>query len=476
MAGSVVNAFIDFCEKNAERIPAAFQLIVDRLSEFGDLLAPVVMIGSKRNREFYLDGILALAVSADIDVRRQAIMGLGHIAWEGADFSDNRTREVLAKTIKDGKDDRVLAAAIRATFALIRSDKEHRLELHSLVIQAMQQGARYSLHAGAQQVMFDIDSLDDDFLYLALEQLERVAPTDTGTIDHIDYGLTKLFDSNRSDIGLVFLERLLPIYQSDADLFDSTISRIRQDALLCERAITRWFVSGNRALCEAAVALVGSCYPEVPPLSIDSAELPIRDREHLLFLARKVIGYLFIYPGTVVGLIVSIMRCTEDQEILDEFSRLLFESLLINYPGRTRECLEIYESQEAGRVKAAISQALSYLSDYRSGIEETPELAALHVSQSHREIRHRYESESMAKSMRAAEKKSTFFNLVSRSILLYGRKSINYVYTSPGEKPHRQETPLVTHSFSSEYPGMEVFDPYDLHYMINVFCLEKAPG
>ena len=81
-------------------------------------------------------------------------------------------------------------------------------------------------------------------------------------------------------------------------------------------------------------------------------------------------------------------------------------------------------------------------------------------------------SESMAESMRAAEKKSVFFGLFSRSTLLYGRKSINYIRTGAGQ-PKRMELPLTSHSVKMEFPRMHNLDPDGVDYMVRVFRLER---
>jgi len=78
----------------------------------------------------------------------------------------------------------------------------------------------------------------------------------------------------------------------------------------------------------------------------------------------------------------------------------------------------------------------------------------------------------MAKSMRAAEKKSIFSSLFATSTLLYGNKSINYTYTGTGE-PHRMETLLSSHSISMEFPRMDNIDPHKINYMLRVFQLEQ---
>ena len=78
----------------------------------------------------------------------------------------------------------------------------------------------------------------------------------------------------------------------------------------------------------------------------------------------------------------------------------------------------------------------------------------------------------MSESFKEAEKKSVILSLVSKSVLLYGRKSINYVYGSDG-KSNRMEIPLHSHGTEMEIPQLENIDPFGLEYMIRIFRAEQ---
>ena len=57
-------------------------------------------------------------------------------------------------------------------------------------------------------------------------------------------------------------------------------------------------------------------------------------------------------------------------------------------------------------------------------------------------------------------------------VLLYGRRSINYVYGADGE-PTRTEIPLKGHSVEMEFPRAERLDPFGLDYTLRVFRAEQ---
>lgn len=74
--------------------------------------------------------------------------------------------------------------------------------------------------------------------------------------------------------------------------------------------------------------------------------------------------------------------------------------------------------------------------------------------------------------MQEAEKHSVFFPFASKSTLLYGRKSINYIH-GDGGLPRRMEMPLTSYSVKTESPRMKHLDEHDLNYMLRVFRAES---
>ena len=207
-------------------------------------------------------------------------------------------------------------------------------------------------------------------------------------------------------------------------------------------------------------------------IEVDSAELKPLDLTHVMFMARKAIGYFFMKPVTAAGVVISLMRLAPSDEVLHQLGELLLNPLLMNYTGRMREYVANQAGRESGKVKETIDKALASIEKYLQDLRGVPSLPALHPSQSQRESYRRYMSESMAESMRAAEKKSVFYGLFSRSTLLYGRRSINYIRTGDGQ-PKRMELPLTSHSVKMELPRIHNLDPDGVDYMVRVFRLER---
>lgn len=197
------------------------------------------------------------------------------------------------------------------------------------------------------------------------------------------------------------------------------------------------------------------------------------DVTHILFVAKKAIGYfLLTQPTCAADILISLMRQATDEETLEELGQLLFDPLLLNFTGKAREHVEQQSKLASGKVKETIDKALKSIDDYLDDLHSVGTLTALHPSQAQREAHHRYFSDLMSDSYKVAESQSFILNLFSKTILLYGRKSINYMYNQDGQS-QRMEIPLQSHGTSWEVPRMENIDPLGLDYMLRIFRNER---
>lgn len=474
MAGSILSGYIDFCVKDVERPREALKLIEADFNTLGDMLAATVAAGSQFDSAYYLAELLRLTNHPDIEFRRHAVFSMARIQWQKGSNVPDSAVVAMGRIVEKETDDHLLATAIKSAFALLGHDKTHEERLIGHICEALKKGGKNSLHAASELIMFNTQELPATLLQLLIEHLKRVDSESIGTLDNIDYGIARLLDLENAELGLDFLEHLLLAHDESVgvNIFDSSVAKICQNAKLLNKVATRWFMRGDRALCEAVCEAASTHFRNGPRIEIDVSELRSCDYVYIVFIARKAIGYFFMQPVTAASMVISLMHHVSDDETLAALGKLLFDPLLMNYPGSTRDYVKEQANQESGKVKQAIDSALASIEHYLEVLRSVPKLPALHVSQSQRESYRRHTSEAMAKSMKAAEKKSFFSSLFATSTLLYGNKSINYIYTGTGE-PHRMETPLSSHSVSMEFPRMDDVDPYGLNYMLRVFQLEQ---
>lgn len=473
-AGTIFNSYIEFCAKDAARPREALKLIEANPDALADMLAATVAAGSQLDNPYYLAELLRLNRHPDIEVRRRTVFAVARIQWpKGASVPDIAIT-ALEETVAEETDDRTLGSAIKSAFALFEQDKTLVDRILALIGAALAKGDEYTLHAASELLWLNTKELPAVLLRLLLMNLKRVKPGNIGTLNNVDLGIAHLLKRDDPEEGLRFLEELLTAHEGrlKVEILDSAASAIRESSPLMGKVLTRWFLRGERVQCEAVREIAGTHLGDDFRIEIDASELKPADYVHVLFVARKAIGYFFMQPVTAASVVISLLRHAPDDETLEALGDLLFDPLLLNYPGGTRDYVEEQMGCESGKTKETIENALGAIEQYLQVLRAVPELPALYAGQAQRESYRRHMSESMAKSMKAAEKKSIFLNLFARSTLLYGNKSINYIYAGGGE-PRRMEIPLVKHGVSMELPRMDNIDPYGLDYMLRIFRQER---
>ena len=371
-------------------------------------------------------------------------------------------------------DDQLLGNLIRSAFSLYQQDKSLEERVINLINRALPSDGESALHAASELFGTNFNELPEALLDVLLNHLRSVRPQNKGTLNNIDYGLVNLIKLEDPTKGIEFLEALLRANPNDVqmDIFDSVILELYKNSTLLNKLLTRWFLRGDRVFCEGIHAIVNKIHDHDMLLKIDPSELVSVDMVHIVFLARKAIGYLFFKPVSAASVVVSLMHHTNDDETLQQLDTLIFDPLLLNFPGKVRDFLIQQAKSESGKAKTTIEAALKRFEEYIDDFKSTGTIPELHPSQAQRDAYRRHFSRLMQESFKEAEKKSVFASLFSKSVLLYGRKSINYVY-GPDGKSNRMEIPLQSYGTQIEFPQYQTIDPFGLDYMLRIFRVEK---
>jgi hypothetical protein len=344
-----------------------------------------------------------------------------------------------------------------------------------MIAEALSKGGDFAVHAASQLFGFHAEELPTSILNVLLPFLLEVKPENKGTIDNIDYGLSHMLRRGDFEETMSFLEEMLIAHRKvlSLDAFDSVASQLLKDPSLIATILTRWFLRGDAALCEGICALIGPSYGRNIHLEVDPSELNPLDKVRIIFVARKAIGYLFVFPVSAASVIISLMRQSQEDDVLAELASHLFDPLLLNYTGETREYVEKCAADEPqGKVKEHINAALKELHDYLESLRSIGDILELHPSEAQRSAYNRRFSRQMSRSLKEAEEQSVFLNLVTRMVLLYGRRSISYVYGAGGEQT-RTEIPLKSHSVEMEFPRADRLDPFGLEHTLRIFRAER---
>ena len=475
LAGRIFDSYIAYCEKDPARPLEAMKIIEGEHDQFADALPSTIVAGSRIDNQYYLSEALRLSRHPVKVLRRRAVLSLANIEWPKEAKVPKEALSGLEESATED-DDQILASVIKSAFALYQQDKTTEARVTALIDNALSRGDECALHAGAE-IFVETEEIPAPLLDVLLGHLKHVKPTNKGTLHNIDGGITTLLKEVAAEKALRFLEELLLLNTDTLTIenFNGAADKILTNKTLLSRVTTRWFLNGAPALCESVHNIIGMSHEDTLTIDIDASELTTKDCQHITFVARKAIGYLFMKPVTAASILISLMRPAPDDETLEYLGKLLLDSLLINYPGSVREYVKDQARQETGKVKKTLDKALAELTAYLDPLRAVPTLAALHPSQAHREAYNRYKGDTgelFEASMKEAEKHSELLRFALQSTLLYGRKAINYVH-GDGGPPRRMEIPMKSYSRQMELPRMEYLDEHGLNYMLRFFRAQR---
>lgn len=471
-AGSIFDGYIGFCAKDPLRPQEALVLIEAEPGQFADILPATIAAGSSIDTAHYLGEVIRLSRHSEKILRQRAVFALSRMQWPiEANVPDSAITalEVAAAEV----DSEILASVIKSAFTFYQQDKTTESRVTLLIGDVLERSDDHTLNAAAMLFGFHSKEMPQPLLDILLSQLMNVNPANRGTIERIDYGIAHMLNGINTEEGLRFLEEFLLMHSKvlTIKIFNSVAYEIRLNKDLLSKIMTRWFLNGAFVLCESIHELGGTHHGDNLFIDIDPAELQTMDGSQMVYVARKAIGYFFMQPVTAASIMISLMRHTLDEKVLGEIGQLLFDPLLLNYPRSVAEYVETQRAHVPEKAREAIDKALTFISSYLEELRSIPKLPALNPSQAHQESYRRHMSDLITKSHNVAEKESVFFDICDRSILLYGRKVINYIQSKEGEA-ERTETPLISHGIKMDFPRIEHLDAWGLDYMIRVFKSE----
>ena len=472
--GMLIDPYIKFCVKRPLRAYEAIELIQKDTQSLVDLLAPTLIAGARRNVTLYTQKAIEFSQHSNIEVRKQAVFSLGRIQYQTKKILVDMVMNFIVKTVEQEHDDPLLGNAVGAAFDIYRQNSSTVDQVASIFSDALEKGSDLTLHAASQVFGFHTDEIPPPLLNIMFKHLVNVQPEHKGTLDNIDLGLRKMLATeNNQGAATTFLEQLLTNSDVEIEVFDSATRLILQNENgLLNRLMTRWFLGGEQALCHAIEQIIKLSHDKKLILATEPDELANADSIRLLFLARKVTGYLFFHPVTATSILLSLLTFAEDEQIRSAITQLIFDPLLLNYPGQLMNYLKEQCDTDNASVKAASQQAIQEYEKYIEDMRSVGRIQEHRPPVVNREAFRTYYSRKVHQSSRESEKHAVFTQIAKKSVLLYGTKSINYI-GEPYARNRRMEIPLQKHSFSIEIPRMQNIDPFSLDYKLRIFRHEK---
>ncbi len=395
--------------------------------------------------------------------RMSGVMALATMTF-GSAAAAEKAIFVLESFIAESCEDHVRANALLTAFEILKkyNDTETARRLLDAAVSAP--GVK-TLAGLAQIVWLHHALLNDRGIQIALIALEALTPEDLSTLHVVDIGLRRLLGTKSDVLVLDFLTAILREGKLTVENFASTAHELKcgNPQRLYELTV-RWFLSESAALCGNISKLIGvdtKFNSNVQPLKLATAKK--------IFLCRKAIGFLFLKPVACCSIMVSVLRAG-DKSAEGSVTDLLFDPILLNYGGGAKDYLKSISACDAAY--GAIQKALAKYEAFHAGLNATGTIKALHPSDYQREVARQRAYDEMREVHKMAESESIFFNLVSRSTILYGKSLLSHFTDHDGSK-RAILMDLKPFGLSRELPRREIIDPVGLDYMLRVYRIEK---
>lgn len=373
-------------------------------------------------------------------------------------------------------DDNNLGLILTAICEIARAHAEMTPQAATLINTSMTQVGDQAIHQLSLELMFHGEDLAPEIVAGLTAIMHKVPIGNRGTITNIDAAAGKLIDHKRLDEALGMVMPLIAAHEeltSMETLDDTFRALLRLPADQLAQVMMGWLLSPDRNLGAATMALVGDHHGDTPlVIEVGDTALDLEDADRIL-LAHRAIGWLFIHPITAASLLLGLLKrasAPATRAICD----ILFDPLLINYSGELAKWLTERAKTAADAERAVITGLLARLEAYIEGLRKAGRIKELRPSERERLIERHRLHRSMQEANTAAEKKSVFMSIVSRSVLLYGNRSISY-FEGPDGKKQRNEMKLQSFSHSIESPRLHTLEPFDLDYTLRIFrAMRKA--
>lgn len=412
-----------------------------------------------------------------------------------ADFSDARRHGALAALarIKDAGD-----GGYQASLALLGTllDEAESEDLHALILSVaadllgkgtdtsktmaievirracesdgpvLRRAAAFALREATQAKCSPaVDSL--------LVVLASTTAEESGTVQTVDGALFQLWSAGDWAKASALMAALLIANEGQLSLENfpcmaSHLSSFNDDMV---RWAISWLLSGELTLGRAVMDQFERTNQSAGlPVNVPAGFLPVRDLEKA-YLARKVVGWLFMRPVTAASLLVAFMRSCGDAAA-DDVAGLMGDILLTCYGSVWDYLTPLANDPQVG---ARIAALLSANQTYLDGLRSVPELPELRPSEAQVNIQNDRRAAHAREVNKEARKRSVFLSMVKASRILHGAGMISTIHELGG-KTRRVDTPFQAVGMSVEIPKLEIVDPIGFDHALTVMRAERRPA
>ncbi|PWR00604.1 hypothetical protein [Leucothrix pacifica] len=469
---TLMRPFREFCQSDPERPIEVLTLATDIIDEEFDFISSAIISGATIDIQEYVEKAVSLGGSKNSTISQRAIFALGQVDYKDQKKLIGAAVEIIVSAPNAHKDNPFFSVSLRSLSLLAQQDEDCEAALLSFIQNHQEVADDHLIHAAAEILFFERGKIPGEIENSLFLLACKVKPQNKGTLNKLDYAFTNVLKRGESCRVIELIEKLFEQSKYEISIadFSSLVGELfrNKDTYLSE-LVTRWLLSRNAALGRFCCDLFDISRTREVAIQCDLSQLSGENTNAHLFLTKKACGWLFIKQFSAISFIASLIDSAPEEQ-LEEISGIVFDPLLISYPGGVKEYLENMPSDSSEKMQNFTASVLEKLDEYHDGLDQVSGIKEMRTSEAQRHAYSRHYHKMMSEMHDGVREESAFLSMIKESVLLYGTNSIHYMYHS-GEK-HRQESQMQKVSTKFEFPSLELIDPHGLNFQIRRFRLE----
>lgn len=457
-AGFALIAFENYLKTHEQNFEAVLSWTMDNITTFYYLLPTIVRADTKA-QESTIDLVKNLVSHESEEVRKNAIYALAQIDWISQQGKWSCWLDWMIAAIKGEETAAVVSMYVYLLFSLAKRYKSGRKLLLSTIEEICLKGNQLAIFNICRIFHLETDSFQNDFSSRFPIMISKLSAESRGSIKELDYGLANLLKTEDFFMFLDFLERILiycpEITMGSLEYISYELSKNEGDLA---RLISRWLSSSNFKINAATAEIINQTQDvEKMRLVFEPTFFNGGDITEIKKLLKRVIGFLFYHPTTVLGFCFSIINVENRQEY-QEIIDLIINLLGTSFPGTCIKFLESINHPVGNELITKITDEIHVIEDIKIN-EFQIESVRRYVSN------YAFATKSQA-IFDEAKSKSVLLNLIKTKHLLFGTRSIGYDKDYNGNEG-KYSFELEKHEYSLEIPRLLILSPITLAFELD---------
>jgi hypothetical protein len=468
--GDFEQTFFVFCKQNTDRSKVALDYLLEQSEKCYSLVANTIMAAAEFDSTWVISQLSALVQHPCSDIRWQAYMATGRVLLTD-DETQKKRFELLDKASATDTDSSARAGIFRAAGFLAKQTPFLWPQVSLLFNKCLEELDPELLYEASYLLAYGKKDVPDNTIRSLLFYLKKASSNNGAILNNISYFISDEIEAKNFFIAEELLEELLLNNELTIDNFDSLAHELvsEKNSDFLNRITTKWFLTGELQLYKALKNVISDAGLKGKELFFDKSFLPLTE-SHLIFLARKVVGWLYFYPISALSYLLSILPHASSS-IKRQIEQFIYDPLLLSYMGKSKRYVkEKLDCTDDEGIKISIQRLLSNLDDYCSDIRETKTVKELWPPQREADL-YRKDTDTKMNEVMDKARKGSVMEFLSTQTILYGHDMVSHIHN--GEQFQRSINTMSTVSHSTEISQMKILDPEGLDIMLRVFRTER---